>query len=59
MTVGEVIALLCKYASDADTNLMVRSIYSIEVDEGEIHLYFTDANTEDYSINAESEDQNK
>lgn len=54
MTVGEVIALLCKQASDEDEYLMAKSIYSIEVNDEEIFLYFTDGNTEDYSIKGES-----
>lgn len=56
MTVGEVIALLCKQASDNDELLMRKSIYSIDVNDDGIDLYFTDGNTEDYSIKAESED---
>lgn len=55
MTVGEVIALLCKKASYEDVHLMTRSIYSIDVNDEEIKLYFTDGNTEDYSIKAERE----
>lgn len=55
MTVGEMIALLCKQASNKDTYLMIKSIYSIDVDDEEICLYFTDGNTENYSIKAESE----
>ena len=55
MTVGKVIALLCKQASDKDIYLMAKSIYSIDVDDDEICLYFTDGNTENYSIKAESE----
>lgn len=55
MTVGEVMALLCKQASDKDMYLMAKSIYSIDVNDEEIHLSFTDGNTEDYSIEAESE----
>lgn len=56
MTVGEVIALLCKQASDNDMYLMAKSIYSIDVDDKGIYLYFTDGNTENYSIKAESEE---
>lgn len=58
MTVGEMIALLCKQASEEDIHLMAKSIYSIDVDDEEIDLYFTDGNTENYSIKAESEVQN-
>ncbi len=54
MTVGEVIALICKQASDEDMYLMAKSIYSIEVDDDEICLCFTDGNTENYSIKAKS-----
>ncbi len=56
MTVGEVIALLCKQASDEDAYLMAKSIYSIDVNDEEIRLYFTDGNTSDYSIKVESEE---
>lgn len=56
MTVGEVIALLCKQASDNDMYLMAKSIYSIDVNDDGIDLYFTDGNTENYSIRAESEE---
>ncbi len=56
MKVGEVIALICKQASDKDMYLMAKSIYSIDVDDEEICLCFTDGNTEDYSIKSESED---
>ena len=55
MTVGEVISLLCKQASDNDVYLMGRSVYSIEVNDEGIHLCFTDRNTGDYSILTESE----
>lgn len=57
MTVGEVIALLCKQASEEDMYLMAKSIYSIDVTGEEIYLHFTDGNTENYSIKAESEGQ--
>lgn len=56
MTVGEVIALLCKQASDKDMYLMAKSICSIDVNDEGIYLCFTDGNTEDYFIKAESED---
>ncbi len=60
MTVGEVISLLCKQASDKDTYLMSKSICSIDVKDEEVYLSFIDANTEDYSIKVkrvESEDE--
>lgn len=56
MTVGEVMALLCKQASEEDMYLMAKSIYKIDVNDEEIHLYFTDGNTENYSIKAEIEE---
>lgn len=56
MTVGEVMALLCKQTSDNDMYLMTKSIYSIDVNDDGIHLYFTDGNTENYYIKAESEE---
>ena len=54
MTVGEVIGLLCKQASDKDIYLMRKSIYSIDVNDEGICLCFTDGNTEDYSIKVEN-----
>ena len=57
MTVGEVIALLCKQASDKDMDLMAKYIYSIDVDDDEIWLCFADRNTIDYSIKVESEEE--
>ncbi len=56
MTVGEVIALLCKQASEKDMYLMAKSIYSIDVNDDGIYLYFTDGNTENYFIKEESEE---
>lgn len=50
MTVGEMIALLCKHATDKDELLMVKTIDSIEIDEDGISLYFHDANTSNYII---------
>ena len=57
MTVGEVMALLCKQASNEDFYLMSRTIYSIDVNDEGIHVYFKDGNTENYSIKIESEDE--
>lgn len=57
MSVGEVIALLTKYASEEDRFLMAKDIYSIDVDENGISLYFTDANTENYKIEADKGDE--
>lgn len=59
MTVGEVIALLCKQASEKDIYLMTKSIYSIDVNDNEIYLYFTDGNTDNYSIKLEDEDEDE
>lgn len=61
MTVGELIALLCKQASDDDTYLMAKDVYSISIYDDEISLYFTDRDIRNYSINrngvrSESED---
>lgn len=56
MTVGEMIALLCKQASEKDIHLMTKSIYSIDVNDDGIYLHFTDGNTEDYSIKEENEE---
>ena len=58
MRVGEVIAVLCKQASEEDRYLMAKSIYSIDVNDKEIHLSFVDGNTEDYSIKVESSEEN-
>ena len=56
MRVGEVIALLCKQATEKDRYLMAKSIYSIDVNDKEIHLSFVDGNTEDYSIKVADQD---
>ena len=46
MTVGEVLSAICKYAGDySDSLLMVREIYSIEVDGNCIKIYCMDSNT--------------
>lgn len=50
MPVGEVIALLAKFAAGQDDLLMVKSIFAIDVDEDGIDLHFTDGNTENYRI---------
>lgn len=56
MTVGEVIALICKHASDEDVYLMRKDIYLIDINDDGIDLYFTDGNTENYSLKTESKD---
>ena len=50
MTVGEMIALICKHAVDKDNLLILKSIYRIDIDEDGISLYFQDANTSNYII---------
>ena len=50
MTVGEVIALLCKYCSDEDYLLMGKGIYEIEVHDDYIFVCFSDGNTTDIRI---------
>ena len=46
MTVGEVLSAICKYAGDdSDYLLMVRDIYSIEVNGNSVVIYCTDSNT--------------
>lgn len=50
MTVGEMIALLCKYASNNDELLMAKSVDSVEVKDDGVYVYFTDGNTQDYLI---------
>lgn len=57
MTVGEVMALLCKQASDEDMYLMAKDAYSIQIDDEGVFLYFTDGNTQNYLIKAEKEDK--
>ena len=57
MTVGKMIALICKQASDDDMYLMAKDVYSIDVDDEGIYLYFTDANTSNYSIKEERNDK--
>ena len=55
MTVGKLISLLCKQASDEDVYLMGKGISSIEAYDDGIHLYFTDSSAEDYFIKGGSE----
>ena len=52
MTVGEVVATLAKCCSDydGDTLLFAQSIYSIEVKDDNIEVYFVDANTPNVRI---------
>lgn len=57
MTIGELIALLCKQTSDDDTYLMAKDVYSICIYDDEISLYFTDRDISNYSIKIESEDK--
>lgn len=47
MTLGELIAIICKYASDEDDSIMVKGIDDIEIRGDHVTLYFTDGNTED------------
>lgn len=56
MTVGEVMALLCKQASDEDMYLMAKDVYLIQIDDEGVFLYFTDGNTKDYFIKSKSEE---
>ena len=55
MTVGEVIALLCKYCSDEDDLLMCKSTYLIEVHDDYIFVCFNDGNTPDIKIERKEE----
>ena len=55
MTVGEVIALLCKYCSDEDDLLMCKSTYLIEVHNDYIFVCFNDGNTPDIKIERKEE----
>lgn len=55
MPIGEVIALLCKVASNheidgGDHLLMLKNIYEIDVEDDFIKVYFVDGNTEDIKI---------
>ncbi len=45
MTVGEVIAAICLYASEEWYNIMSVSIYSIEVQDDCVEIYCIDGNT--------------
>ena len=54
MTVGEMIAILCKHASDNDRLLMAKSVDSLEVSNNGVFVYFTDSNTQDYLILADN-----
>ena len=53
MTVGEVIALLTKYASDEYSLLMSTSIYSIDVNDDYIVVCTTNGSSSDIHIYAE------
>lgn len=53
MTVGEMIALLCKHASNNDELLMAKSVDLVEVRDDGVCVYFTDDNTQDYLIPTE------
>lgn len=46
MTVGELMAIMCKFASDKDDLLMVKGIGDIEISGDHATLYFTDGNTD-------------
>lgn len=50
MSVGEVVAALSRCCSDDDELLFRKSIYSIEVNEDNIEVYFVDANTANVRI---------
>lgn len=52
MTVGEIISLITKQASDLDKDylLMCKDVYSIDVIDGGIELSFVDGNTQNYTI---------
>ena len=52
MKVGEVVAALARCCSDYDGDdlLFVKAIYSIEVNDDNIEVYFVDANTPNVRI---------
>ena len=52
MSVGEVVAALARCCSDWDGDylLFVKSVYSIEVNEDNIEVYFVDGNTANIRI---------
>ena len=50
MSIGEVIALLTRYATEYDTLLLRKGIFSIECGEDYIDVVFSDGNTEDIRI---------
>lgn len=45
MTVGELMAIICKYASDEDDSIIAKYIDSIEVCGDHATLYFTYSKT--------------
>ena len=51
VTVGQVVAMLAKCASNSDEVLMGRPIWDIGVTEEGIDLLFDDANARNYHIN--------
>lgn len=50
MSVGEVVAALSLCCSENDDLLFVKSIYSIDVHENDIEVYFVDGNTQNVRI---------
>lgn len=50
MTVGELIMIMCKFASDEDDLLMAKSIDDIEIRGDKATLYFTDGNTSNVTL---------
>lgn len=53
MSVGEVVAALARCCSDYDYLLFVKSVYSIEVKDENIEVYFVDGNTSNIRIDME------
>ena len=55
MTIGEMISALALCASsfddDKDHLLMLKSIYSIDVKDDQLLIYFSDGNTQNIKIN--------
>ena len=51
MTIGEAIALMCKFNScTGDDLLLCKESYQISINDDSIEIYFTDANTPDYHL---------
>ena len=57
MQIGEVIALLTKFAANLENDpfLMANDVYDIEDDENGVNLFFVNASTSNYRIDKNGE----